>query len=122
MNAEAKEVKKEKKVKPGKTDAKKIEAPAAKDYAIITRPVLSEKTTGASAHNQVVFQVATQATKPEIRAAIEKLFKVKVTAVNTNIRKGKTKLFRGRPGFRPDVKYAYVTLAEGQSIDVATGI
>ena len=103
-----------------KAEAKK--APTALDYNTIIRPIMSEKTTAVSAHNQVVFQVHGDATKPQIRGAIEVLFKVKVVAVNTQIRKGKTKNFKGRPGLRPDIKLAYVTLAEGQSIDVATGI
>ena len=102
-----------------KADAKKT--PTALDYNTI-RPIMSEKTTAVSAHNQVVFQVHGDATKPQIRGAVETLFKVKVVAVNTQIRKGKTKNFKGRPGLRPDIKLAYVTLAEGQSIDVATGI
>jgi large subunit ribosomal protein L23 len=75
-----------------------------------------------SEHNQVSFLVAIDATKPEIKAAIEKLFKVKVKAVNTLIQKGKRKRFRGRPGRRPDIKKAIVTLAEGHSIDVTTGL
>lgn len=95
---------------------------SAKDYATILSPVVTEKATRASAHNQVVFRVAAAATKTEIKTAVENIFSVKVTGVNTQIRKGKTKLFRGRPGLRPDVKLAYVTLAEGQSIDVSTGI
>lgn len=103
-----------------KADAKK--APTVLDYNTIIRPIMSEKTTAVSAHNQVVFEVHGDATKPQIRGAVETLFKVKVVAVNTQIRKGKTKNFRGRPGLRPDIKLAYVTLADGQSIDVATGI
>jgi large subunit ribosomal protein L23 len=97
-------------------------APRPRDYNIVIRPILSEKSTAVSQHNQVVFQVAHEASKPEIRAAVEALFKVKVVGVNVQIRKGKTKMFQGRKGFRPDVKIAYVRLAEGQSIDVATGI
>jgi large subunit ribosomal protein L23 len=107
-----------------KAEAKKPTAqkPTAKQFNTIIRPVLSEKTTNASAHNQVAFQVHMSASKPEIAAAVESLFKVKVVAVNTQIRKGKLKRFKGRPGLRPDTKLAYVTLAEGQNIDVSTGI
>ena len=102
-------------------DKKPAEATAA-NYGIITRPVITEKGTLLSEHNQVVFRVPLTATKPEIKAAVEALFKVKVTAVNTLRHKGKTKKFRGRPGKRSDVKKAFVTLAEGNSIDVTTGI
>ena len=91
-------------------------------YEVIRSPLVTEKSTLASEHNQVAFRVALDATKPEIRAAVETLFKVKVTAVNTLKTKGKTKRFRGRIGRRPDFKKAYVTLAEGHSIDVTTGI
>ena len=91
-------------------------------YQIIRSPVITEKATAVAAFNQVVFRVAIDAKKPEIRAAVEGLFGVKVTAVNTLISKGKTKRFRGRPGVRSDVKKAYVTLAEGQSIDLSTGL
>lgn len=91
-------------------------------YDVILAPVVTEKSTRVSEHNQVVFKVRQQATKPEIKAAIEGLFNVKVTAVNTLVQKGKMKRFKGRVGFRSDVKKAIVTLAEGQSIDVTTGI
>lgn len=91
-------------------------------YDIIRNPVVTEKSTYASEHNQVVFDVAIDATKPEIKAAVEGLFSVKVQAVNTLIRKGKEKRFRGRIGQRKDVKKAIVTLADGQSIDIATGL
>ena len=91
-------------------------------YEVIRRPVITEKATMLSEFNQVSFIVAPDATKPEIREAVEKLFKVKVTAVNTLVQKGKTKRFRGRPGRRPDTKKAIVTLAEGHSIDVTTGL
>ncbi|PWR19075.1 50S ribosomal protein L23 [Zavarzinia compransoris] len=91
-------------------------------YDVILSPVITEKSTAASEHNQVVFKVPLTATKPEIKAAVEKLFQVKVTAVNTIRTEGKTKRFRGRLGKRSDVKKAVVTLAEGQSIDVTTGI
>jgi large subunit ribosomal protein L23 len=93
-----------------------------KDYEIILSPVITEKATMASEHNQVMFRVPLTATKPEIKAAIERLFKVKVTAVNTMRVKGKTKVFRGVKGRRSDVKKAVVTLAEGSSIDVTTGL
>lgn len=91
-------------------------------YDVILAPVVTEKSTRVSEHNQVIFKVRKDATKPEIKAAVEGLFGVKVTAVNTLVQKGKMKRFRGRVGFRSDVKKAIVTLAEGQSIDVTTGI
>lgn len=91
-------------------------------YEVVRRPVITEKATLLSEHNQVTFMVALSASKPEIKLAIESLFKVQVTAVNTLRHKGKTKRFRGRPGRRADVKKAIVTLAEGHSIDVTTGL
>jgi large subunit ribosomal protein L23 len=91
-------------------------------YDVILAPLVTEKSTRLSEHNQVVFKVKKDATKPEIKAAVEGLFGVKVTGVNTLIQKGKTKRFKGRVGRRSDVKKAIVTLAEGQSIDVTTGI
>jgi len=91
-------------------------------YDIIRNPVVTEKSTMASEQNQVVFNVAKKATKPEIKAAVEALFGVKVTAVNTLVRKGKVKRFRGTIGRQGDVKKAVVTLVDGQSIDVATGL
>ncbi len=91
-------------------------------YDVVLAPVVTEKSTRVSEHNQVVFKVRKEATKPEIKAAVEGLFNVKVTAVNTLVQKGKLKRFKGRVGFRSDVKKAIVTLAEGQSIDVTTGI
>jgi large subunit ribosomal protein L23 len=91
-------------------------------YDVIRSPVITEKASLVSEANQVVFKVAIDATKPQIKEAIEKLFDVKVMAVNTLITKGKTKRFKGRPGVRSDVKKAIVTLAEGQSIDVTTGL
>ena len=91
-------------------------------YDVIVSPAITEKSTMASEQNQVVFNVARKATKPEIKAAIEALFSVKVTAVNTLVRKGKVKRFRGTVGRQSDVKKAVVTLADGQSIDVATGL
>jgi large subunit ribosomal protein L23 len=91
-------------------------------YDIIRAPVITEKATMASEHNQVTFKVPLDASKPEIKAAVEGVFGVKVTAVNTLRAKGKVKRFRGRIGVRSDVKKAIVTLAEGQSIDVTTGV
>ena len=91
-------------------------------YDVIRRPVITEKATMASENGAVVFQVAIDATKPVIKEAVEAVFGVKVKAVNTTITKGKVKRFRGRPGERSDVKKAYVTLEEGQSIDISTGI
>jgi large subunit ribosomal protein L23 len=87
-------------------------------YDTIVRPLVTEKATMGNEHGQVSFVVAITATKPEIKAAVEMLFNVKVTAVNTSILKGKTKNFRGRPGRRSDTKKAIVTLAEGQAIDL----
>ncbi|RUV00877.1 50S ribosomal protein L23 [Mesorhizobium sp. M1A.F.Ca.IN.020.03.2.1] len=91
-------------------------------YDVIVSPAITEKLTMASEQNQVVFNVAKKASKPEIKAAVEALFGVKVTAVNTLVRKGKIKRFRGTVGRQGDVKKAVVTLADGQSIDVATGL
>ena len=93
-----------------------------KHYDIIRNPVVTEKSTNQSEHNQVVFDVAVDASKPEIKAAVEALFSVKVKAVNTLVRKGKVKRFRGELGVRNDVKKAVVTLADGQSIDISTGL
>lgn len=93
-----------------------------KSYDIIRRPVITEKSTQGGMHNQVTFQVAPSATKPEIKKAVEELFKVKVTAVNTLNQQGKLKRFRGRMGRRNHVKKAIVTLAEGHSIDVTAGV
>lgn len=89
---------------------------------IIHAPVVTEKSTMGSEHNQVTFRVAVGASKPEVRAAVERLFKVKVKAVNTIRQTGKTKRFRGRPGKRSDYKKAIVRLEEGHSIDVTMGI
>ena len=91
-------------------------------YDVISHPIITEKATMASEHNQVVFAVPLSATKPQIKKAVEALFKVDVKAVNTLINKGKVKRFRGQLGKRSDTKKAIVTLAEGQMIDVATGI
>ena len=91
-------------------------------YETIRSPVITEKATLLSERGQFVFRVAIDATKPEIKASVEALFGVTVLAVNTLVQKGKTKRFRGRPGVRSDVKKAYVQLAEGQSIDMSTGL
>ena len=91
-------------------------------YDLVRSPVVTEKSTRGSEHNQITFRVPLDATKPEIKAAIESLFSVKVMAVNTVRQLGKTKRFRGRPGKRSDFKKAMVTLAEGQSIDISTGV
>ncbi|WP_294620554.1 50S ribosomal protein L23 [uncultured Roseovarius sp.] len=94
----------------------------AKHYDVIRKPVITEKATMASEHNAVVFEVHMDANKPQIKEAIEALFGVKVKAVNTTITKGKQKRFRGQLGRRNDVKKAYVTLEEGNTIDVTTGL
>jgi large subunit ribosomal protein L23 len=91
-------------------------------YDVILAPVITEKATMASERNQVVFKVARNATKPEIKEAVEKLFDVKVKSVNTHIRKGKVKASRGSLGVQSDVKRAVVTLEEGHRIDVTTGL
>ncbi len=91
-------------------------------YEVIRRPLVTEKSTLSSEHNQLVFQVPLDANKFEVKLAVETLFNVKVKAVNTPRQKGKTKRFRGRLGRRSDLKKAYVTLEEGHSIDVSTGI
>lgn len=91
-------------------------------YDLIKKPIITEKATMASEANAVVFQVAKEATKPQIKEAVEAVFGVKVKAVNTTITKGKVKKFRGRTGERSDVKKAYVTLEEGNTIDVTTGL
>ena len=91
-------------------------------YEVIRKPVITEKATMASEHGAVVFQVDIAANKPQIKEAVEALFGVKVKAVNTVVTKGKVKRFRGRPGVCNDVKKAYVTLEEGNTIDVTTGL
>ncbi|MDB9703792.1 50S ribosomal protein L23 [Rhodospirillales bacterium] len=91
-------------------------------FELIRRPLVTEKTTLMSEYNQVAFEVPLDANKHEIKTAVQELFKVKVTAVNTLRQKGKTKRFRGQPGRRSDYKKAVVTLAEGDSIDVTTGV
>ena len=96
--------------------------PTVRHYDTILSPIITEKATLLSEQNKVVFRVAQDSTKDEIAAAIEELFKVKVTKVNTLNVKGKTKRFRGVMGRRSDIKKAIVTLAEGQSIDITTGL
>ncbi len=91
-------------------------------YDIILGPVITEKATNLSEQNKVVFKVRKTATKPQIKQAVEKLFDVKVESVNTLVRKGKVKRFKGTVGQQSDVKKAVVTLAEGHSIDVTTGL
>jgi large subunit ribosomal protein L23 len=91
-------------------------------YDVILSPVITEKSTLVSEANQVIFNVARKATKPEIKAAVETLFKVKVKAVNTLVRKGKLKTFKGHRALLGDNKKAIVTLEEGHSIDLATGL
>jgi large subunit ribosomal protein L23 len=95
---------------------------AARRFDLVLTPVITEKATRGSEHNQVTFRVPLAATKPEIKTAVESVFKVKVDAVNTLVVKGKQKQFRGRVGRRSDVKKAIVTLAEGQTIDVTAKI
>ena len=99
--------------KPVKTVITKATA-----YDTILRPIITEKATTANENGQITFAVAMTATKPQIKAAVELLFGVKVVAVNTIVQKGKAKMFRGRPGRRSDMKKAMVTLAEGQNIDL----
>jgi large subunit ribosomal protein L23 len=91
-------------------------------YDTILSPLITEKATLLSEQNKVVFKVSLDSTKDEIASAIEELFKVQVVKVNTLIQKGKTKRFRGRPGLRIDVKKAIITLKDGQSIDITTGL
>lgn len=100
----------------------KKEAIDIRHYDVIVGPHITEKSTLLSENNAVVFKVANTATKPQIKAAIEALFDVKVKAVNTLVQKGKSKRWKGRPYTRNDVKKAVVTLAEGQTIDITTGI
>lgn len=100
------------------TKAKKTDVKAAEwMYNIIRRPIVTEKSANGSANNQITFEVSTTATKPEIKAAVEALFGVKVSGVNTLVQKGKTKAFRGKRAVRGDMKKAIVSLAEGQAID-----
>ena len=92
------------------------------NYDVVRSPVITEKATMASENDKVIFNVAPDATKPEIKRAVEGLFGVKVKSVNTLVRKGKVKRFRGHLGRQSDVKKAVVTLADGQSIDITTGL
>ena len=94
----------------------------AEHYDVIRKPIITEKSTMASENGAVVFEVAIDSNKPQIKQAVEALFGVKVKAVNTTITKGKTKRFRGQLGKRSDVKKAYVTLEEGNTVDVSTGL
>ncbi|MEO0793263.1 MAG: 50S ribosomal protein L23 [Pseudomonadota bacterium] len=91
-------------------------------YDIIIAPLITEKATIAAENNQVIFRVRKEASKPEIKRAVEQLFDVKVKAVNTLIRKGKTKMWRGRKGSQNSLKKAIITLEDGHSIDVTTGL
>ncbi len=100
----------------------KVNVSKERMYDIIRAPVITEKATMGSEHNQVTFRVPLDASKPEIKAAVEGVFGVKVKAVNTSILKGKVKRFKGRVGQRSDVKKAIVTLEAGHSIDVTTGV
>src|SRR3954452_1235202 len=102
--------------------AKKQQQVDINHYDVVLAPVITEKSTLLSEHNAVVFKVANDATKPEIKAAVEALFNVTVTGVNTMVTKGKTKRWKGEAYKRSDAKKAVVTLAEGQSIDITTGI
>ena len=106
-----------------KEAAKKKEAQVTEElYAAIRHPLITEKATMGSQYNQVTFRVPLNARKPEIRLAVEALFKVKVVKINTSVQLGKTKIFKGRKAFRSDTKKATVTLEKGQTIDVSTGI
>jgi large subunit ribosomal protein L23 len=102
--------------------AKSKDAIDVRHYDVIVAPHITEKATLLSEHNAVVFKVTGTSTKPQIKAAVEALFDVKVTNVNTLVQKGKVKRWKGKPYTRSDFKKAIVTLAEGQSIDVTTGI
>lgn len=104
--------------------SKKKAATAVKahHYDVLQAPVITEKSTMASEQGKVVFRIKPEATKAQVKAAVEALFGVNVTSVNTTLIKGKTKTFRGRPGQRSDYKKAVVTLKDGQSIDYASGV
>lgn len=105
------------------TKAKKADNAQAAEwmYEIVRRPIVTEKSANGSANNEVTFEVLTTATKPQIKAAVETLFGVKVKGVNTLVQKGKTKFFRGTRAMRGDMKKAIIRLEEGQTIDVGTG-
>ena len=100
----------------------KTATPTAAHYGVILAPVITEKATNITSSRQYTFRVARAATKTVIKSAVESLFNVKVTDVNTHNRQGKTKRFKGRVGLRSDVKFAIVTLAEGNTIDIQTGV
>jgi large subunit ribosomal protein L23 len=102
--------------------AKKSDTIDTRHYDVIVAPHITEKSTLLSEHNAVVFKVTGNSTKPQIKAAVEALFDVKVKNVNTIVQKGKVKRWKGRPYKRNDIKKAVVTLAEGQSIDITTGV
>lgn len=101
---------------------KPVKVSQLRAYELILSPMVTEKSTLGAEHNQVTFRVPLDASKPEIKQAVELLFRVKVTAVNTSVQKGKLKRFRGKLGKRADYKKAMVSLAEGENIDVTTGI
>ena len=101
---------------------KPVSVSSIEAYDIVLAPLVTEKSTMGSENNQITFRVPLSATKPQIKAAIEHLFKVKINAVNTLRQKGKVKRFRGKLGKRPDYKKAIVSLADGEMIDVTTGI
>ena len=105
-----------------RASAKQVKVGQGHKFDLVLIPVITEKATQGSEHNQVTFRVPLEASKPEIKAAVEGLFKVKVTSVNTLRQQGKLKQFRGRPGFRSDSKKAIVTLAEGNTIDVTSKV
>ncbi len=106
----------------GRPTARKTTVSSQRMYEVLRSPIVTEKSTMISEHNQVTFRVSVDATKPEIKYAVENLFKVKVTAVNTLCQQGKVKRFRGQVGRRIATKKAVVTLAEGNSIDITTGV
>jgi large subunit ribosomal protein L23 len=103
-------------------NSKNVRVGEGRKFDLLLSPVITEKATRGSEHNQITFRVPLDATKPEIKTAIEKLFKVKVTGVNTLRQNGKIKRFRGMVGRRNETKKAIVTLAEGQTIDVTSGL
>lgn len=103
-------------------NANNVHVGEGRKFDVLLAPVITEKSTRGSEHNQVTFRVRLEATKPEIKVAVEKLFKVKVTGVNTVRQNGKIKRFRGLVGKRDDFKKAIVTLAEGQTIDITSGL
>jgi large subunit ribosomal protein L23 len=103
-------------------NAKQVSLTRERMYDLVRRPIVTEKSTRGSEHNKVTFEVPLTASKPEVKVAIETLFQVKVKKVNTIVVGGKTKRFRGEPGQRSDYKKAVVTLVEGSTIDVTTGI